>query len=457
MAPSAWVIVTCASIASLNCGTLYFFGAFSPQVASQLRYTAAQTSRIAIAGQSATILAGPPCGHVIDAVGFTIPAVLGSLAIWLGYFLFYKQYSSAASNLPYSCFLFALIGVGSTGLSSACVKSSMLAWPARKGLAVALPLACYGASGIFFSSLGSWLTPGDTAALLKMVASVTFGIGLATAPVLCVYDWRRPRAPAANVAASIEMQVLSSPRPVLRHTEKPHALRTPEFWMVTAALGLLAGIGQMYIYGLGMIVCSLYALPSQTQQALAAYDVAVQEHQHAQVSLLSLCSTGGRLLGGLVADEFHARVRRSRTYLLLVPATLIGAVQIGGIFSQNLRTLSFLSVGLGLGYGSLYTLTPLVVSDLWGVTSFSTNWGLCNLTPVVTNLVLSTLFARNYDLHTENLEISGETRRLCMVGHRCYNGAFWGTLGLAVVACGFLWALVSRQTHYTPLQKEETE
>ncbi|KAG7813837.1 hypothetical protein KL921_000111 [Ogataea angusta] len=178
MAPSAWVIVTCASIASLNCGTLYFFGAYSPQVASQLRYTAAQTSRIAIAGQSATVLAGPPCGHVIDAVGFTVPVVLGTLAIWLGYFLFYKQYSSAASNVPYSCFLFALIGVGSTGLSSACVKSSMLAWPARKGLAVALPLACYGASGIFFSRLGSWFTPGDTAEFLKMVASVTFGIGL---------------------------------------------------------------------------------------------------------------------------------------------------------------------------------------------------------------------------------------------------------------------------------------
>ncbi|KAG7832417.1 hypothetical protein KL943_005075 [Ogataea angusta] len=274
MAPSAWVIVTCASIASLNCGTLYFFGAYSPQVASQLRYTAAQTSRIAIAGQSATVLAGPPCGHVIDAVGFTVPVVLGTLAIWLGYFLFYKQYSSAASNVPYSCFLFALIGVGSTGLSSACVKSSMLAWPARKGLAVALPLACYGASGIFFSRLGSWFTPGDTAEFLKMVASVTFGIGLVTAPVLCVYDWRRPRAPAASVAAAIEMQALSSPRPVLRHTEKPHALYTPEFWMVTAALGLLAGIGQMYIYGLGMIVCSLYALPSQTQQTLAAYDVA---------------------------------------------------------------------------------------------------------------------------------------------------------------------------------------
>ncbi|KAH3666199.1 hypothetical protein OGAPHI_004388 [Ogataea philodendri] len=448
MPPSSLVVAACA-IASLNCGTLYIFGAFSPQVSAQLHYTAAQTSRIAIAGQSAAILSGPFVGRATDVLGYTGPCAIGAFLISLSYYLFYRQFAAATSSLAYSCVLFAFVGVGSTGLNTVCVKCSMVTWSSRKGLAAALPIACYGASGVLYSRLGSWLAAGDTAGFLKIVAFVSMGISVITTPFVCLCDWKRTYVPAPTTPTTVELQSLSSPTPATPHSKDPprHAFQTKDFWYVAAVLGLLSGIGQMFIYGLGVIVCSLYGGSELAIKDINAYDVAVQEHQHGQVSLLSLCSTAGRLLGGLIADEFHSRTRTSRASLLLIPLFLIGAVQIGGYFFVSLRELSILTVGLGLGYGALYTLTPLVVSDLWGMKNFSTNWGLCNTSPAVTNLVLSTVFARNYDSHTVPVEIDGETRAVCELGYRCYNRVFAATFALCITASLFLWQLVARSSH----------
>jgi hypothetical protein len=59
---------------------------------------------------------------------------------------------------------------------SAAVKTSALNWPHRRGTATAFPLAAFGLSAFFFSTVGSLLFPGDPSAFLELLAWGTCGL-----------------------------------------------------------------------------------------------------------------------------------------------------------------------------------------------------------------------------------------------------------------------------------------
>lgn len=119
---------------------------------------------------------GVPIGIFVDTRG-SRPAVLGgSILLAAGYFPLHQAYDSASGSVALLCLFSYLSGLGGCMAFSAAVKTSALNWPHRRGTATAFPLAAFGLSAFFFSTVGSLLFPGDPSAFLMLLAWGTCGL-----------------------------------------------------------------------------------------------------------------------------------------------------------------------------------------------------------------------------------------------------------------------------------------
>ena len=119
---------------------------------------------------------GVPVGVLVDRRGTRPFVLVGAVLLVSGYFPLHWAYDSAGSSLALLCFFSFLTGLGSCMSFAAAVKTSALNWPHHRGTATAFPLAAFGLSAFFFSSLGGFLFPGDPSAFLKLLAWGTFGL-----------------------------------------------------------------------------------------------------------------------------------------------------------------------------------------------------------------------------------------------------------------------------------------
>ncbi|GMF05178.1 unnamed protein product [Ambrosiozyma monospora] len=168
----------------------------------------------------------------------------------------------------------------------------------------------------------------------------------------------------------------------------------------------------------------------------------IQHHQQTQVGLLSLASCLGRLVTGLAADTFY-HFRMPTLLLLYVPALMVITSQIFGFVFSSIDVIWLLSVFVGFGYGSIYAAGPIIVSELWGIEKFSFHWGLINMSPIVCNMLFSSMFAKNYDQHTRVQKINvGDDDEgaghvvevaVCNFKQYCYNGTYKITFFISLI------------------------
>lgn len=119
---------------------------------------------------------GVPVGLFVDHKG-PRPAVLaGAILLGLGYFPFRASYDTASGSIPLMCFFSFLTGFGGCMAFAAAVKTSALNWPRHRGTATAFPLAAFGLSAFFFSTMGSIFFNGNTSDFLMLLAAGTSGI-----------------------------------------------------------------------------------------------------------------------------------------------------------------------------------------------------------------------------------------------------------------------------------------
>lgn len=440
-------------------------------MAHKLQYSASETSRIATFGSAGVILSGPVAGSLIDKTGYSIAIISSSLALSLSYFLFERQYVSENSNITYTCCLFFIIGCGSTFVNAAAIKCSIVTFPNMRGVATALPVAFYGISAMIYSYFGSVLFPGDTAGFLLFLSYSILIVSLITGPLICLCDKEHRNASrhhhqhhhqGTNVnvlspSVSIEMRSLTStplqsktatPIPIeLNNSEcSPLQLLTRlDFWLSTTILALLAGLGQMYIYSVGYIVTSLFGDLQYIQDNYQNYKVLVQQEQQLQVSIISIASCSGRLVSGFLADIFSNRFKLPRIVLLLVATSLAIASQVLGYYFNKLNQIVLTSALTGFAYGFTYCIFPILVGDLWGLANFSSNWGIVNMSPIITNTLLTVYFGEIYDSHLTEYTINktkptsdkpAETTLLeyCDLKEKCYNKVFESSFLVALLA-----------------------
>ncbi|WVR04228.1 hypothetical protein IAU60_001228 [Kwoniella sp. DSM 27419] len=268
--------------------------------------------------------------------------------------------------------------------------------------------------------------------------------------------------------------VASLPPTMLAHTPMD-LFRSTDFWILFWILALLCGVGLMYINNAGTVALAL------GRQGMREYDRRrVAGYQAKQVGLVSLWNCAGRIIGGIGSDFAKTKYRIGRIWFLPVVCILFIISQLAALHTTQVQSLWMVSSLLGLAYGSLFNVLPMLVLEWFGMKHFSQNWGWTAVAPVIGSNAFNLLFGRVYDAHTigkigtsigerpSSPSPSGSliatiraTSRVakqaggaipddgthdCLVGEECYNAAFTvSTLGTVLALVLSVWAGLRRE------------
>lgn len=242
-------------------------------------------------------------------------------------------------------------------------------------------------------------------------------------------------------------------------------LRDHTMWWLAAGFFLVTGPAEAFINNLGTIIGTLYT----PGEATSGPHTSAATH----VSVFAITSTAARIFVGTMTDllapvpttPYHrsspgnslsslpprpSRFSISRIAFLLFFALLLslGLVLLAsGLIQGHAERFWSVSALVGLGYGAVFSLTPIAVSVIWGVESFGFNWGVISMVPAVGATVYGLLYSVVYQWAAErasyrNDELMEEPKNdvLCY-GKECYEGSFWFMAVSLWVGCGmWLWA-----------------
>lgn len=122
--------------------------------------------------------------------------------------------------------------------------------------------------------------------------------------------------------------------------------------------------------------------------------------QATQVSTISVWNCAGRILVGIVTDVAKHRYGIRRIWFMSAVALVACVSQVVALYTTEVGSLWIVSSLLGLAYGGLFGLAPVVCLEWFGIASFSLNWGLVSLSPILGGNVANLVFGRVYDSHT---------------------------------------------------------
>lgn len=433
-----FVLLSCTFL-GLICGTLYLYSSYSPQLARRLDYSVTDLSSIALFGTLGVAVSGPLAGVVVDRRGYTTAMVLGGMAIIGGYLGLKHQYDSQYSSLVVSCFLLFAVGSGLTYINSACLKCCAVSFPSIRGVATSLPLALYGLSALFYSVIASMFYPGQTSAFLGVLAYSALAIFAVCSPLVMLCDREHTRRPHARTRSGVELLVLS-PAPSKTEKQPDTAIWTlPKFWMLFVVTGMLASLGQMYIYSVGYMVKALVTYQVGIEGEI---DALVQRDQQFQVGLLSMANCIGRIASGIAGDIITQSFNRKRSWLLFLPSFGLLLTQLMARLVSVYASLGLASLLTGFFYGFTFCIMPIIVGDVFGMDNFSFNWGIVGLAPIVPSFYFTNLFGLIFDSHLENGS--------CLLGRACYSEIFSITTVVAIVAAAVVVALNFERTQPKP-------
>ncbi|KAI9732376.1 MAG: putative monocarboxylate transporter mch1 [Cirrosporium novae-zelandiae] len=465
----------CAILSCLCAGSITAYSLYGHLFLSRLGYTQLKVNTVSIAAELSMYLPVPIFGYLCDRYSPSPLSLLSGVLFGFGYLLAAFTYRQGPNGWPFGLMVLAFTGIGS---GTSCMYLSAVATCAKnfgrgkhKGLVLAIPIAAFGLSGMWQSQVGSHLlyektsqgTRGDVdvfryflflAILLISVGLVgTFGLRIVDEDELIAEELERSglledspflrRVPSHHSystlsprAQSISSSRPSSPSSSIRKETKTlllnHAtsafLRDPTMWLLAVGFFLVIGPGEAFINNIGTIIVSLYPVGEPNPTSAATH-----------VSIIALTSTIARIVVGTISDLFAPRSESvhfpistkpskfsltiPRPFWLLLTTFLLSL----GLFLLSIGTphlnapaLIPISALVGTGYGAAFTLTPILISCVWGVENFATNWGIINMVPAagaaLWGIVYSAVYQRGVD---------GENGDVCF-GKRCYSPAFWG-------------------------------
>ncbi|KKZ64156.1 hypothetical protein EMCG_01504 [[Emmonsia] crescens] len=161
-----------ATFVALACGTNYVYSAWAPQFAERLKLSSTESNLIGTAGNLGMYASGIPVGLLVDAKGPKPGILIGIVALGVGYFPIHRAYVSGQGSMgvPALCFFMLLSGVGSGAGFSGAIKAAASNFPDHRGTATSFPLAAFGLSAFFFSTLSAFAFPDNTGQFLLLLS-----------------------------------------------------------------------------------------------------------------------------------------------------------------------------------------------------------------------------------------------------------------------------------------------
>ncbi|ODN91358.1 hypothetical protein L198_05869 [Cryptococcus wingfieldii CBS 7118] len=259
-------------------------------------------------------------------------------------------------------------------------------------------------------------------------------------------------------------QSLSSLPPTSLHHSPLDILQTPDFWLLFSILALLCGTGLMYINNAGTVVLAL------GREGHMQFDrEKISGWQAKQVGLVSIWNCSGRLIGGFYSDFIKSKYRISRIWTLPLVSLLFIISQLSALSTSHASSLWAVSSLLGVAYGALFNVMPMLVLEWFGMRHFSQNWGWTSVAPIIGSNGFNLVFGKVYDAHTVRspfpspahvclgaavgvvkraggVPVPDDGSHDCLVGNQCYTTAFQLSSLACVLALGLsLWAGVRRE------------
>lgn len=230
---------------------------------------------------------------------------------------------------------------------------------------------------------------------------------------------------------------------------------------------MVTGPGEAFINNLGTVIGTLY--PPDMDPSFIPTSPATH------VSIVAITSTLARLFTGTLTDllapvqepnphrrgpnslvssfaslqplQPSKRITISRVVFLLAFALLNSLGQVllaSGLIQNHASRFWLVSALIGAGYGAVFSLTPIIVSVVWGVENFGTNWGIVATVPAAGAAVWGVVYSAVYQGAATREGYpdreNGERETLCH-GVGCYAPTFWAMAVSVWIACGlWIWA-----------------
>ncbi|KAL2887029.1 putative transporter MCH1 [Ceratocystis lukuohia] len=253
----------------------------------------------------------------------------------------------------------------------------------------------------------------------------------------------------------------------LLNAETKSFLQDRTMWLFALGFLFMVGPGEAFINNLGTVISSLNShgavLPSSTFRPTSPAT---------HVSILSITSTASRLITGSLTDLLApspatqhvqldgtaiSRASRNRPavsrviFLLTFAAMLsLGLLALAsGAIQDHGERFWIVSALVGAGYGAVFSLTPIIITIIWGVENFATNWGIVAMLPALGSTFWGLVYSAVYQAGADS-EFSGgrdvldgapsqaEEKPIFCYGAQCYAPTFWGMTVTVWVACGLI-------------------
>ncbi|KAH7153260.1 major facilitator superfamily domain-containing protein [Dactylonectria macrodidyma] len=222
-------------------------------------------------------------------------------------------------------------------------------------------------------------------------------------------------------------------------------------WPFALAFLFMVGPGEAFINNLGTVIGTL----SPPMSEGLGHRTSAATH----VSIFGVTSTLSRILIGTLTDllapspqtqhvqvapQRHVATKRfaiSRVAFLLSFGIMLslGLVILASGVVQNHGERFWMVSGLvGAGYGAIFSLTPLIVTIIWGVENFSTNFGIIATLPALGSTFWGLVYSAVYQAGANKSSSPGQDRDLFCHGQHCYSSTFWAESITVWVGCGLL-------------------
>ena len=501
-----------AILSCLCAGSITAYSLYGPLFLKHLSYSQFQVNAVSTTAELALYLPVPLFGYLCDRYN-PRPLSLGAgILFGAGYLLAALTYRAgppgSEGGWPFAVMVVAFVGVGmgtsSMYVSAVTTCAKNFGRGKHKGLALALPIAAFGVSGMWQSQVGSHFFAQkederngdvDVFRYFLFLAGLLFAVGLVGAVALRVvgeeemindavdelerdglledstylqrsllhpgenpngngYGTLSPHhqdAEASSLASKPHDSDSAVKKTTLLNTETRIFLTDPTMWLFTAGFFLITGPSEAFINNLGTIIHTLYP-PSAS--------IPPSNSPATNVSIFALTSTLARLLTGTLSDLLAPTTTTtlsaagatkkpftvSRMTFLLTFALLfsLGQLLLAATAIQSHPSLfPLVSALFGLGYGAIFSLSPIIVSVVWGVQNFGTNWGIMSVTPAAGAAIWGAVYSAVYQAGVQRSQIlvgDEEEEQMCY-GVGCYRSTFWAMVVASWVAVGlWLWA-----------------
>ncbi|OJJ81507.1 putative MFS transporter [Aspergillus glaucus CBS 516.65] len=199
-----------ATVVALAAGTNYAYSAWAPQFGERMKLSSTEVNFIGTAGNLGMYASGIPLGLLTDARGPRLTTLLGAITLGVGYYPVYSAYEHGEGSLGavlLSFFVF-LTGFGSCSAFSASIKTAASNFPDHRGTATAFPLAAFGLSAFFWSTVSSFAFKDDTGRFLLLLALGTFALTIVSIPFLRIMPPSDPYVPLSSSESRAESRPL---------------------------------------------------------------------------------------------------------------------------------------------------------------------------------------------------------------------------------------------------------